>query len=784
MISIQSPHLRLDFYPETGTFSYQNLSSEHVSVEQVTLGLVYRIRHFKVQTSAADWGLKEVDLPVCLPAHGLAETLTLQGNADLHGLAVQVQFALLKQVPMLLWRMKVVHQGNKPVQVLRLDMLRSSGRGQPCSQLNLGGGNRPEDFGFFCNGWQSWAFSATYGANEPIRRTRLSVFQTPLYANPGTPQTIRAGEFTSDFFSVIGNRATRKGLVVGFLSQREHFGTIEASLKPDACLELWANGDSARLDPGREMVTDWAVLYGFDIDATDALGVYLDAVAREYAIKPGKDIPVGWCSWYQYYTNISASIIRENLHVIDRNRENLPINLVQIDDGFETYAGDWFNFKPEFPEGLASLSGEIKDRGFTPGLWLAPFIVHPEARLNKEHPEYLLRNALGRPVNAGFVWNRFCTALDLTQPGALDYACRVVNTAASQWGFPYLKLDFLYAAAVNGQFHDPTRTRAQVLRSGMEALRRAAGDEAYLLGCGAPLGSAIGLFDAMRIGADTNGNWNGKYLGTEFIFNNEPHIPSARNAIQNVITRAPMHNRWWVNDPDCLLVSPDFNLSLAEIESFATAAALTGGSLLLSDRLESLPAHRLWIAESMLPLIGKRCEVIDWFDRVTPRLLRLDLQGACGEWSLAACFNWDDRAVVQALTPDLFCMPAGEYQARSFWDGCAAKMSGVTPFHTLIQAHGVSLMALRRLEQTVYLGSDMHVSQGLEVMDWFTDDKLLRIQLEINRMADGVIDLKLPGQPVSAVVGDQPCEWQSVGDGMWRFGVHIDRSAVFSVQWA
>ena len=34
-------------------------------------------------------------------------------------------------------------------------------------------------------------------------------------------------------------------------------------------------------------------------------------------------------------------------------------------------------------------------------------------------------------------------------------------------------------------------------------------------------------------------------------------MPSVRNALQNVLCRLPLHQRWWINDPDCLLLRPE-----------------------------------------------------------------------------------------------------------------------------------------------------------------------------------------------------------------------------------
>ena len=149
------------------------------------------------------------------------------------------------------------------------------------------------------------------------------------------------------------------------------------------------------------------------------------------------------------------------------------------------------------------LADEIRQAGFTPGLWLAPFIVDPRSRLAHAHPDWILHGRFNRPVNAGFnLWGTVATALDLTRPEALDYACQVVDRAAHAWGYPYLKLDFLYAGALPGRRHDPSLTHAQILRQGLQALRQAAGEKIYTTGLRLPTGIGHRAFqpDAHRAG--------------------------------------------------------------------------------------------------------------------------------------------------------------------------------------------------------------------------------------------------------------------------------------------
>jgi alpha-galactosidase len=488
---------------------------------------------------------------------------------------------------------------------------------------------------------------------------------------------------------------------------------------------------------------------------------------------------VGWCSWYQYssehYTgDLSAQDIRRNLDAMNALRPRLPLEIVQIDDGFEAQVGDWFHFGPSFPDGVAPLASEIHAAGLIPGLWLAPFIVHPRSRLAAEHPDWLLRGRYNRPANAGYLWNSFTMALDLTHSGAIDYAAEVVHTAVHRWGFPYLKLDFLYAAALPGRRRDPTRTRAQALRAGLEALRAAAGEGTMLLGCGCPLGPAIGLVEAMRIGADTARRWNPAFSGIETYIKAEPNLPSARNAIHNALTRAPLHRRWWVNDPDCLLLRPQTRLTLAEVQAAATAISLTGGSLLLSDDLAALPPDRLRIAEVLLPVIDERPRILDWLDAETPRRLRLDLHNASGAWHLLALFNWEDQARDLMVKLEEFDLdPQAGYYAREFWSSELHSVSAGSLPVRQVPAHGVALLAVRPVQegQPQYLGGDLQISQGLEVAGWQPAPAGLCLSLRRPGEARGHFDLSLPRPPKRAVWEGLPVEWEQITEGCCRFWV-------------
>lgn len=510
---------------------------------------------------------------------------------------------------------------------------------------------------------------------------------------------------------------------------------------------------------------------------------------------PGDRGMSGWCSWYQFYRNVTTEDMHRSAEFAAAQREVLPFDLLQLDDGFMTYAGDWYDFTPGFPHGVAPVAEGIRAAGFTPGLWLAPFIVDRRSRLANEHPDWLLRKHFNRPANAGILHFRLATGLDLTHPEALAYAAEVVRTAAHDWGFRFLKLDFLYAAALPANRRDPTLTRAGALHRGLRRLREAAGPETLLLGCGCPLGSGIGIFDLMRIGADVDTHWTPTIGSIRSFIKPETDMPSARNAIHNTLTRSMLHRRWWINDPDCLTARSTSDLSLPEVQSLATVISLSLGLLLVSDDLASLSPERLKLVASLLPSIAAlagsgaaRPQVLDWLDAAMPRRVRLDLRGPAGPWSLLARFNWDDQPQVLSLDPSEFGLDQGadrgRWSGREFWSG--QLWNGASDeFSIQVPPHGVALAAVRRLlpGEPAYLGADLHISQGLEVDRWAWDAEqgFLTLGLQRPGPSKGDITIYLPHPPRSAEIDGQLLARETHKPDCYQFQISLDRRALIRI---
>jgi alpha-galactosidase len=184
-------------------------------------------------------------------------------------------------------------------------------------------------------------------------------------------------------------------------------------------------------------------------------------------------------------------------------------------------------------------------------------------------------------------WGGEVGVLDTTDPDVLAHL-EATAAALVDMGYPYLKLDFTYGPSLPGRYADPTRTPAERVRAGLEAIRRGAGDEAFVLGCGMPLGAGVGLVDAMRIGPDVAPWWR-REEHEGLVPGYGQSQPATRNAWRSSLARSFMHRRLWLNDPDCLLLrTTQTRLSPAAVEAWARAVGMTGGLAVVSDDLALL----------------------------------------------------------------------------------------------------------------------------------------------------------------------------------------------------
>ena len=427
---------------------------------------------------------------------------------------------------------------------------------------------------FLEQGFQSWSVvrRTTPGDIRPVRAEAPRWFRGQMLADRDGAGVELAGDGYLVF----------DGGVIGFLRASTSFGTIKVA-RDGSLRAVWLL-DELALEAGQTLQLDPLLIALGDPGAM--YDEYAELSGRASGARAPKRSPRIWCSWYQYFTAITPPIIRQNLALAAAH----GVEVFQIDDGWQAEIGVWNDTGLAWDVPMSQLADEIRKAGCTPGIWTAPFLAIEGGTIANEHPEWLVTNERGEPTTALFHggWGGKIFALDTTRD---DVIAHITNTFAQlrRDGFDYFKIDFLHAASAIGNRSEAV-TRAQALRRGLAAVRAGIGEDAYLLGCGSPLLSAVGFVDAMRVSEDVAPFFEPR----EFFPGFEENTVAARNAVEATLLRAPLHRRWFAVDPDCVLVRP-VETDLTEVERLVVreTALASSGFIALSDDL-SLYDDSIW----------------------------------------------------------------------------------------------------------------------------------------------------------------------------------------------
>ena len=449
----------------------------------------------------------------------------------------------------------------------------------------------------FLNGYQSWTDSTEHSITDFIRglnntpkwiveQHALTQYGDYNFTNypyyPGKLHGWTYGyvrhENEYDFF---GSLAERSGFTKIEISVLNH----EIKFVKD-CKDHTINSDFTGL---KLLICTGSEETVFD-RYTDLLGVKLRPEAK----------PVyGYTSWYRHYQNISSEILTADLNAL--TEQKYKSDIFQIDDGWQTKVGDWLSVdETKFPEGMADMAAKIREKGLIPGLWLAPFVCEKDSEVFRKFEPWLLKDESRNYVKGGSNWSGFY-AFDIYNQEFRNYLRKVFDTITNEWGFGFLKLDFLYAACIEPR-HD--KTRGQVMANAMDFLREIS-NGALILGCGVPIGSAFGKVDYCRIGCDVSLDWDDK----SFMKMMHRERISTKNSILNSIFRRQLNGRVFYNDPDVFILR-DTGTKLTEPQKqcLAEVNAMTGGLLFTSDNMNGYDEITMKILRNMRAL--RNCKII------------------------------------------------------------------------------------------------------------------------------------------------------------------------------
>lgn len=530
------------------------------------------------------------------------------------------------------------------------------------------------------------ADAAAVNLGAPQARDRIlaeSVSEDPSIHIAGLGRAPRGG-FHGYRDLLIYNRADRRGLLLAALTEDRFLTVAHLAVRPGARriagLTLDETGMTRvtlqrdkipvaermflnlPLAPGGSLASD-LVMFAAGPGYLAPLERYGRAVRRLHRTHfTRRDDPMGWWSWTAFYGGITSGEVWTNALWQAEHLRRLGYNYLHIDEGYDYARGEYTTANAtQFPNGMWVLEHRIRGLGLIPGIWTAPFEVSARAWVYQHHRNWLLHDAQGQPIRVNYVTGHSdpLYVLDTTNPGAQAYLRRTYRILTRRWGVRYIKLDFMDASAIEGDYYRPGTTALEAQRIGLRIIRQAVGPQVLLDKDGSAMLAPVGLVNEGRIAPDT---------GHSFA--------ASRDAVSNIASRFYMNGNFFVADPDAFSVSREIEpeqhwhesragLTFHEAQVQIVLAAMAGGMFEIGDDLPTLGAERRRLA------LAENRQIID-LNRLRRSALPLDLMtfpradGAPSVFylredrrqAMLAVFNWTQHATRHALSLAALGFPA------------------------------------------------------------------------------------------------------------------------------
>ena len=113
-----------------------------------------------------------------------------------------------------------------------------------------------------------------------------------------------------------------------------------------------------------------------------------------------------------------------------------------IDDGWQTFYGDWEVDSSKFPNGLGPVFDSIRAKGMEPGIWFAPTTLDARCKVYDEFKDCVVVDKDGNPCNLhGWLNNYPAYTMDITNPKWYNYILSKLKFLISEYGIRYVKID-------------------------------------------------------------------------------------------------------------------------------------------------------------------------------------------------------------------------------------------------------------------------------------------------------------------------------------------------------
>ena len=106
------------------------------------------------------------------------------------------------------------------------------------------------------------------------------------------------------------------------------------------------------------------------------------------------------------------------------------------------------------------------------------------------------------------------------------------------------------------------------------------------------------LYSHRRVSSDTSAHWDVMLMHKIMASGDGP--PCLKNALHFSITRSFLHRKWWLNDPDCVIL-PGTGLTSSEMILQLTIICMSGGVVVISEDMPSLDLNNFALLKKILP---------------------------------------------------------------------------------------------------------------------------------------------------------------------------------------
>jgi hypothetical protein len=401
-------------------------------------------------------------------------------------------------------------------------------------------------------------------------------------------------------------------------------------------------------------------------------------------------VPFGWNSWgvtnYQNHISYSGAIaVADSIHT---NLQRFGFSsggtvYVNLDSYWNNLWTDYGGTQ------LQNFVAHCHANGQKAGIYFTPFAYWGSATDATNYwvpvgypPNYSLyrySDILLRDNHGNFITNDGALAIDPTHPGAqglIDYYVYWFTN----WGFDYVKLDFLSHGALEGVHYDPAVTTGiQAYNQGMRYLLNKLAGKMFISESIAPI-FPYQYAHSRRIACDA-----------------QPSKISNTAYTMNAVSLG-----WWIsgrlyqfNDPDLLVFDngPDDN----EVQSRLINGAITGvflnGSILTNAASIHLAQTCLTNAAiNAVARVGQTFRPVDGASGTGAANILARQNGS--NWCIAV-FNYTSSAASQTVDLNRAGLPAGTYVATNLWDGTVTTVSG--SFNVSLNAKQARLFSLAAL---------------------------------------------------------------------------------------